>query len=114
MKEHFVKGYHGYEIHDVSVGRHFITFQFTLIGSSQPLYQPPYEFIIVPTSKCMTCRSSYIFNIFVFQVIYSVTTDKDTATIHLDTKPTGVDGVFQYSLDDKEFQQCVLIRTAYT
>ena len=50
---------------------------------------------------------------FVFQVIYSVTTDKDTAIMHLDTNPTEVDGIFQYSLDNKEFQQCVLIRTAY-
>ena len=97
----------------LSVGHHVITFQFTPTGSSQPLYQPPLEFIIHPTSKCVTCPSSYVFYTFIFQVIYSVTTDKDTATIHLDTKPTKVDGIFQYSLDDKEFQQCVLIRTAY-
>ena len=51
-KSFFIKGCHGYKIHEVSTGRHFITFQFTPIGSSQPLYQPPYEFIIRPTSKC--------------------------------------------------------------
>ena len=109
----FVEGFDGTTFTGLSVGHHVIIFQFTPTGSSQPLDQQPHKFIICPTSKCVTCCSSYIFNMFVFQVIYSVTTDKDTATMHIDTKPTGVDGTFQYSLDDKEFQQCVLICMAY-
>ena len=58
----------------------------------------------------MTYIPQFMFNIFVFQVICSVTTDKDTATMDLDTKPK-VDGTFWYLLDDNEpSQQCVLIQ----
>ena len=45
---------------------------------------------------------------------YSVTTDKDTAIVVMDTKPK-VDGTFWYLLDDSEpFQQCVLQITSYS
>ena len=42
--------------------------------------------------------------------MYSVTTNKDTATVGLDTD-TAVNGTFQYKLDDSEqFLQCVLLQ----
>ena len=49
------------------------------------------------------------FQYFVFIVISSVTTDKDTATLHLDTKPK-VGGMFWYQLNkNRSFQQCTSV-----
>ena len=53
---------------------------------------------------------SYLITYFVFEVIDAIITHKDTATINLDTKPSEVDGTFEYSLDDEEFQQCVVLQ----
>jgi len=43
----------------------------------------------------------------------SVTTDKDTATMSVDTK-IEVNGTFQYKVDESEqFQRCVLLTVCY-
>ena len=53
-----IKGSDGDTFDGLLVGPHVITFQFTPLESSQPLCQPPHQFVIRPTSKCVTCLSS--------------------------------------------------------
>ena len=66
MSEIFIKGFDDATFAGLSVGHHFITFQFTPTGSSQPLCQQSYQVIIRPTSKCVTCLSLYTYLTFLF------------------------------------------------